>query len=405
MDKVRDIARIRDISDRSISTELPDVDNPEGLEDCAKLIHEKVKGILDRTVPTVPVKHRNGCPGRHWHGRMRLEVMFDLWPRLQDPVLVSEELRNDICGKLYDYLRSSGAMICVQRTNQFNPAVWWVNNHWTPMQVSHISDREDPAAVEEAAPEADGAYPCRDKDCTVAYTTPSGRSGHEFNVHRMVAKDETPLYLDDPGFTAEYIVDTIVKQLREAAQPLTFNGVATLVYNGDPRIGKTVTSSTLDALLKTNVVRLTNRGRWQAYELVPKGEEAAVATTDLTDVPVEDIEVAVGPSLVDMPLGDLLEDMRKNMAQGVTYMNAAMVQIKSAQSQIAELTFELDGARDTIADLRRQLAGAKMQNIQRGGSGGQQELEQKLAEVTRERDEFEQRLKTLREAIFGPSEK
>lgn len=398
MAKLGDIARITPL-DKSIESELPNVDDPASLQEAAKLVHSTLAAKLDRTIPTPAAYHAYHIKGRRWSGRMRLEVMYALWPRLQDKVMVDEAERNRLCQAVFDYLRMTKTVICIQRTGVATPAVWWVSDHWTPMTVSYVEPQTPTEAISEEdktepdqTAEGEGTLPCREPDCFAVFTVGQARSGHEYNIHKMVAwPTGERFYYSADDFTTQYVVDEIMAALGGITKPVTFSGLVAITYEKDPRLGKAVVRDHLANLVDAGLVVKTQPTTYACYAKAPEGSLPAPISGLLAAV-VEEKQRQEEAKTVPWT-GSAPTDLKTGIELAAHIASTTMGNLKSVQDTIEKLTaFAAEKDRE-IAGLRQRLMAAPR------SSGREAELEAELAQVKIERDIYKDKVETFESAL------
>lgn len=400
MDKLGDIARITPL-DKSVDADLPDVDDPEALEGAAKLVHSFLRTKIS---PVSIARRMDGQPGHEWQGRILYEVVYKIWPRLYDRVLVDKEESRTRSGALLDYMVRCGIIRPLQRTYGSNPAKWWVSDHFTPMTVTHVSapaaddnvseeiETEIDQATEVAEKtEAEGVLPCRQPECSSSFTAGQARSGHEYINHNMVARaDGERFYYNADDFTPQYVADSVMEVLEATKKPLTFYGICSVAYDKDPRLGKPVIRGQLGELVNKGTVTQFQRGSYTYFTIrdedVPAGSLVGPVTT-VTEKK-EERKVAEATETPAEP-GDLKSgiELARLVAVGAL---GSITAVQEAIEKIATYAAEKDRE---IASLKMRLTAAPKV------SDREKELEAELERVKAERDLYKDKVETFESAL------
>lgn len=407
MVKLGDVARITPL-DKSVNSELPDVDDPEGLRNAAEHVHSFLRTKI-KEKPTSIVRRLDGQPGRDWEGKILSQIIYKLWPRLADRVLVTEEEARARSGVLLDYMVRSSIIKCIRKTYQDVPAKWWVSDNFPALVVTYVDDPKDAdetpeeidQAVEEAVeeedtevPEVDGDYPCREPECKADLTTSQARSGHERKVHNMVAKlDGTRFYYGTADFTIKYVTDSIMEALQAATLPLTFYGVCTVVAEKDPRLGKPVVRDHLSGLVDAGLVVQTKPNTFTYYEAAPQGALSGPVAGLLAAVVEEKTRQEEAKAAAVVWTAPVPEDLKSSIEYAKHITSTALGNMRNVQETIDRLAaYAVDKDRE-IAALRQRLMAAPK------SSDKEKELEAELTEVKRERDLYKGKVESFEKAL------
>lgn len=397
---VRDMARIRDISDRSISHEIPDPDDQEALVDYAKLVWEHM--INDERLRGTDRKIRNGQPGRLWQGRIVKEVFYSLWPRLEDSVMVGAERDSAIRSAIMGYLKKCRVLLVDDPGTKRNAVTWWVAEHWQPMTVTTLpAPVESPEKAEET-----GEYPCR--ICGAPYDSVTKRGGHEYSACRaVVAADGTVYSYGDPQYTPKYMTDAVLRVLEHAEKPLSFNAVSGRAYEYDPRLGKPTVRQILLELSSLGAIKTSTTGRSTLYELEqdrskPVTNEQFEAAVMMVTRKSNEIE---RPALSPTGAPALVNIVERSIAATVSSMKAAREAIDRLPECIEEMQEALAEKDRTIEALRAKLIHkasevadpAELEAVRTELGSLREEFEV----VKAERDRYKNEIETFRAALAG----
>lgn len=406
MPEVRDTARIRDISGRSISHEIPNPDDPTAMVEYAKLVWDRM--INDDRLRGGAKVPRNGQPGRLWQGRIVKEVFYFLWPRLEDSVLVGKERDLEIRDAIMGYLKLCGMLKIDDPGTKRNAAVWWVAEHWQPMTVSSTSEVvESPGKTEESPSEEVGEYPCR--VCGAMYDSVTKRGGHEYSTCRaVVAADGTVYSYGDPKYTPQYTTDVVMRVLENAEEPLSFNAVSGRAYAADPRVGKPMVRQILLELSSLGAIKTSTRGRSTLYEL---DRDEPISNEQFTAAVMT---VTSGKTNEVSRLSDI--KLPVDLAEAVDYAEhvimTALGNMQAAQRSINGLAESVEGLRAELAEKDKTIEGLRAKLIHKASEAvDSAELEavrtelgstrEELDAVKGERDTYKGQLDTLRSALAG----
>lgn len=407
MNKLGDIARITPLN-KSIAADLPDVDDIKALQASAELVHS----FLRTKITAVSIaRTRDGRPGREWQGRILFEIIYKLWPRLNDRVLVTPEDARLRSGAILDYMIRCGIICCIRKTYDDVPAKWWVSDNFTPMTVSNVNDRETEEQVSEETeeadsemteiPEADGTYPCREPECDKSFTNATGRSGHEYNVHNMVSNaDGERFYYAAGDFTPQYIVSEIVSVLNEVEKPLTFYGICSRTYARDPRLGKPIIRDHLADMVTANALIKSERGAY-TYYAVASGDQLSGPIAGLLDAVAEARQVRseakeeAKAAAVETSRAPVPTDLKSGIAYAKHVTSTALGGMKAVLDTMEELAAYAAEKDREIAGLKQRLMAAPK------ASDKEKELEEELAKVKVERDLYKGKVEAFESALRG----
>lgn len=404
MAEMRDIVRITPLN-KSIEGELPDVDDPEALKVAAERVHSF---LHTKITPVSTFRKLDGRPGREWQGRILTEVIYRLWPRLIDRVLVTDEEARARSGALLDYMVRCGIIFCVRKTYQDVPAKWWVSDNFTPVTVTQMEIEPDAGESTEETPEENveemvtnssegsGELVCREPECGASFTQGQARSGHEFNLHKMVARpDGVRFYITDPDFNAQYVVNSIVEVLKEAGKPLTFYGVWDSAFKKDPRLGKSILRDHLGEMVNVGVVSQVEQGRFTYFELATE-QTAPGPIQGLLETIYEARRKQAGEKEAATTW---TAPIPTNLNTGIAYaqhvMSTAMGNIKTVQEAIDALVQYAAAKEQEIAKLRIQLTASPKE------SDEVKRLTERLTEVEAERDRYKSKVELFDRALEG----
>lgn len=411
MPQIGDVARIRDVS--TPAPNVPDVDSPEGLQAAARLVYQVVH---EKLTAKSPVKQIDGTPGKMWQGRIQAEVIYTLWPGLDDRMYTSRERSKEIADELFSYLLKCKIMICRQRSSQYNPAVWWVSDHWSPMEVRTVQSEPaaamttpDPVAAEEEN------YTCR--MCSKEFKTPNSRGVHEYQMHQMAYDSEGTGYAYDLTFTTEVMESVILDVLGGVDRALTFRAVAIDSHEMDPRMGKATVERVLAGLLKQDRVRLVHGGVYPKYALAETVSDKDAETARLlynmgTETPAEQAtpeaeeqaeeQAASEPETAESVRGDGLTTVLEGLLHIVSTAKGQLDSVATAAVAVA------DHSRARIAELERELHVVNTKLMTRARAPeveslntAVRELTAELEQVTMERDEVQRLLDNFQQALRG----
>lgn len=412
MPTVRDTARIRDITSKSIELDVPNVDDPEALEADAKLVWERLINV--NITPNCLERKRNGQPGRIWRGRILAENFYKLWPRLADRVVVPKAEGERLTGAVMSYLKQCGMLHCLETTTKHNAAVWWVADHWQPLRISHVADEapvEDAVAESEPEPEPteDGEFKCR--LCDHRFDLTSARGGHEYRSHRAVVGADGKVYqYNAADYTPKYMGDCVMRVLEKAEKPLSFNAIAGGCYEYDPRLGKPVVRRLLMELIAAGAVREVKKGVHPLYEL-DKG------TASVTPAPAEGTVSSINSGFVNdltkLPASAMMAppvaaagDLPATVAYAEHVISTALGCLRSVQESLQSMPQQLDEMRDLLAEKDRTIEALRTKLIHKAASSPETEAKLKAAleeleKVKIERDGYKASVEAFRAALSG----
>jgi hypothetical protein len=399
MPEIQDIVRIRNIAVKP--TNLPDVDSSEGLKAAAELVY---RVVITKLTNNSPVRVQDGTKGRHWQGRIKPEIFYELWRELDDRMYVSKERSSEIIEAILGYLAKCKMLIRKSADTKYNPAVWWVGDHWTPMDVRSV-EQEATQVFSEAAPQSEDGVQCR--VCGQAFGSTNARGTHENRAHKVAVSADGVVYPYDDTFTEGYAGNIILRVLDDAGTGLKYNTVLNSSREIDPRMGKGHTERTLAALVETGRVRLTMEGMYPQYSLVPvedAEDTKAPEPEPQVQVPAEPVQAPVlEPPAVDGNLATALAYVQDEMSAAIKGLIRASRGFNTVNEREAKL-------QQRVYDLERELATVKTKLVAKTTTAGP-ELETLRAQVTdlttrlesteAERDEYRDRLENFNRALKG----
>jgi hypothetical protein len=396
--KLGDLARIRSINDRSALTDLPDIDDPTGLQEAARLIYWAV--CKKRVPASHPLRKQDGQPGWIWQGRIRDDVMDDLWPHLKDRMYVESERREEIVLALLRYLASSRVIICKNKGNNFNAAIYWVSDYWTPLEYTTVEEahsEEPPEAPEEPnEPDEVGlCLPCRagDPNCSREFPRATARMGHERYTHKVAVNDSGKVYSFE-GFTSQDAEAVILDVLHSTGGLQNLRTIMHAAASADPRMIKPHVERALTDLTAGGFVESALVGSKLLYRIT----HTPVAQPDAEQPEVPAV-------MVDPEPEETVEGEFVSTASGLDEMNDLLVQ--SLKSLVA-VSARLDRAKkedvlkdERIAELERKLTAAEMRLVSQSNSPELARLREQVEELTQDRDDIKHRLEAWQQALQG----
>jgi hypothetical protein len=390
MPEISDVMRMSE--DSTLPGGIPDVESPEGLKAAAELVYRSLHAR-----PNCPERMRDGKPGKLWQGRIQKEVLYILWPSLDDRMILERDASKRITKKLFEYLSESGAVVGLQRTHGINAAVWWVSNHWTPLERRTI--QEAPAETTEGNADPFG-FACRVPNCNAVSGGIAGRGVHEFHTHRIaVAADGTILSYDAEDFTPAYRMETVLHAMEGAPGFLAISSVHALAHGTDPRMGQKFTKDALGALVAQGRVYSEQRGTRVLF-CVPQTPETA---SDAKDTP----ETVGIPEGAPMPESIMESDADWSATGSAQFIQRNLTRATKAVGELAAHAEELERR---LAEVQQELKVTKVKLVSSKSCADPEKTElrrtvghltEKLAEAVQERDEYKQQLESIQRAISG----
>jgi hypothetical protein len=410
MPELRDIARVRNVT-TTATTELvniPEVGTPEGLRTAAELVYHSVRAKTTNNSPQYP---RDGTPGKHWQGRIRTEVFYELWPQLDDRMYVSATQRNEIIEAVTDYLDTCKVLVRKSADTKYNPSIWWVSDHWTPMEVRTV--QPEPAQAPQAVPGA--GYQCR--GCDETFSIPSARGTHEYRSHKIAIDDAGTVYAFDENFNEAYtesLVLRVLKDVDSVGESVSFRTVQVCAHDIDPRMGKVIVKGAIGRLVSKGSVRQLAHGVYPKYALAtaaPAEDDTAPGIPEeaAAVLPGLEPETAPEPAVQVTSVGPAVDSLTVSLDGLRHILSTTRGQFESAEAATIAVFERASWLEGQLARTERELAAAKMKLIPRGTAGPEaealratvQELSEKLAEAVRERDEVQSRLDNFQQALRG----
>lgn len=425
MAQIREIAHVTGLDDAT--DEIPLVDDPDGLERAGRLLRRSIWG---KTTPKSPGRRKNGIPGRLWQGALT-ERMLELWPAL--PVLADKEEIARIRGVLYGYLVKCNAVVAEQGQGKHTAAVWWVNEHWTPLverDTESVVEEEAEGEPDEEAPAeapADGGYQCRLCD-RAPFHLVRFRAAHEKLHHRVVIDETgTHLSLDDDAYNDAAIKQRILHAFEGAeGKPQSANAVFSKVRLAEPRVSKSDIQELILELAAGQggeLVRVPINSPYPHYRLRGKTAELKspdASTAETPEKPTPRImpkSPGMGSGPVDLPergaergplrgaaasLRKCLAEAIKELSEGHAYVDALEIEVSELRRQLAEVS-STDGEKaklhGIITGLQDELEKTTASLV--AAANALEQRDAALADVTKERDAYRARVEAFTFAFNG----
>jgi hypothetical protein len=403
MTTVRDIVRVTNTA--TTSSDLPGVDTPEGLRESAHLVWQLLTTKLNAN-NKAPIKQNDGVPGRTWQGKILLDVFHFIWPHMNDRMHISKTDASDLFEAVVDYLKQCKMLQCKQPGTQYNSAVWWVSDYWTPTVNAPKNTAVEPAK----ATEADGVM-CR--QCGQRCETTTSRGSHEFHAHN-IAVTSTGEIVSYADFTEETADEIMLLVFGEAKEPLTLGSATVASHDIDPRMGNAACKATLARLLDQGKIQTATIGYRPTYSLAPqKAAQPEPETVPSKPVAAPEPQYAlkistVAPEVrtvapVHTDLSALLDRTQKGLVNAASAISQAAVVVGTLADHCGALEEKLSLSEQKVASL-------KMQLIAKGAASGPevdalraqvQQLTEERDTAQGERDGYRDRLEKWQSALQG----
>jgi hypothetical protein len=415
MPEFGDVARIRDtnnFSEALLKSQVPDIDTSEGRHEAAQFMWRRLTS--DLVTAKSPTETRDGQQGIIWQGNIRKDVIYYLWPSLQDSMHVDRGRSEEIISSLLDYLVSSSILSCRKKSSKFTPGVWWVNTHWTPMEIRKTVV---PPTAEEAVVSQAAQFPCR--GCSVeSFVSTAGRSTHEMQVHKAAFSEDGTAYKFDDSFNDEYIKGVVKAVLENSAVLPTLRGVKLGALALDPRMREVAVLDGLDLLVEEGSVLPLQVGARIKYKL------ADLAGTVQESLPeAEDSEDPVAPRVKEDPvaitavgpvvdgISTSVEHLRQALSTARGILLTTHNRVTEALETVDSIVVRAKWLEERLRMVEQELAGYKMKAMAQNNSLSNNERENNTAlikeltdaleTVTDERDRYKAQWDNFQRAIKG----
>lgn len=414
------------------TSDVPDVSSA-GINTSAKMVWQAVQATESfRRYSTTG--RLQGLPGRYWQGSAN-QVINDLWPALSDRYLTEKEQAEDLKLALNRFLRVNRAMICTRDGGLVKKSMWFVAEHWpeltvtpgpshgaksvdesadvvtdeaatatpqkttaTPLDVFSLKRPALPAATtEEMSEEAmttstqepvtsspshddrDALHECRRDGCGERFEGVHHRATHEMRHGFRYNEDGTVTTFDpnDPVPDEEAVQDLIIRVCRDV-EPMNTAQIVEAVRTLVPK----ASSSTVKIVLQ-----ILADDRW--FEIISKAEGQRGR--------VRKFHFLGEPTRASRKKATQVVDEKSDSPAVETGFLSTAVATLRGDDDVHRVERYRDLFQDLMADLanlngiREELAREKTLRL-----GAERNLEL----VTRERDELQGKLDTLKQ-VFG----
>lgn len=412
MPKFSDVASSRDIEKMSaLLGDVPDTSTEEGIANAVELIYQSVRTKINDQ--KAPIRIRAGQKGFHWQGNFRRDIVFPLWPSLDQTMLVEREEANDIIAVLKANLERGGHLVCVA-TSKYHPSTWWVNDRFLPVIRKTVTPPvelapEPTVETATAAPQEPSVklYPCR--VCTTPFEAEAGRITHEMKVHRVAIGDDGTEHSFDKAFDDAHMRSIVHAVLREYGHPMAHRAIEMAALAKDPRMRRTQVSTGLNILMREDLVGDVQIGaRTKYYLMPPEAQAPSSLDPEPEETVVPDLEAVAesnGDSAAVYVTSSVPSDIVNPVAKLKHVLSTAKGCVDEALRAMGNLEEQVQTLTVRLAEKERELAALRIKQMAPGATGGGsarvRELEAELAAVTADRDEYKAKWGLFQQAVNG----
>lgn len=435
---------------RAAGNDVPSVSS-SGINNSAKMVWQAVQVAESFQKYSTRGKFQ-GIPGWYWQGAVN-QVINDIWPALGDRYLTEKEQAEEIKLILNRFLRANRAMICTRDGGMVKRSTWFVAEHWPELTVtpgppqdvveeSVVSDAaatESPttvgksavapspldvfsisrpamapaiAAAEERSEEATMSIPaprdpmdestsndetprheCRLDNCGESFLGVHHRATHEMKHGFRINVDGTVTNFDvnAPVPDEEQVQDLILK-ICEGQEPMNQAQIVEAVRKDTPKAGTPTIKIVLQILTDEGWFEVVNtmiesgmRGNTRRYKYLGKPLRKSSGTKTVKPI------AQVVEETIDKMIGDNADQSRIERYRGL------LEDLMADLDEIDKLKAQIQRMEKSNAVVVEQLRSTTEELIKVQMEGDKSE---ELARVTRERDELQGTLDTLKK-VFG----
>jgi hypothetical protein len=318
---------------------------------------------------------------------------------------VSTTQRNEIIEGITEYLADCKVLVRKSADTKYNPAIWWVSDHWTPMEVRTV--HAELAHPQQTAPGAN--YPCR--GCDEGFMTPSARGTHEYHAHKIAVDEAGTVYDFDENFDDAHTESLVLRALKDvdgSGASVAFRTVQSGAHALDPRMGKVIVKEALGRLVDKGSVRRLEHGVFPKYALATAVRAANTAAPSTSEEPPVELPEAAPEAAVQVTsVGPVIDSLTTSLDNLRHILSTARGQFDSAEAATVSVLERASWLEGQLVKTERELAATKMKLILRNEGGPTaealratvQELTEQVEHVTAERDAVQHRLDNFQQAF------